>query len=351
MNVVARGRSEPEAMTLGRIAELVGGRLIGDPGLEVDGVAPVDEAGPRQMAFLAAKRYARFVEASRAGSYLVSDGMERFAPEGLPRVVVGDAYPALRTLLEHFFPKEFRTASIHPTAVIGRGAQIGASVSLGPYAVLEDDVSVGDGCTIGAHAVVGRGTSIGPRSHLYPHVVVYHDCVIGADVILHAGARIGSDGFGYTFVDGEHRKMPQVGRCVIEDGVEVGANTTIDRGSLGDTIVGRGTKIDNLVQVAHNVRVGALTLMAALVGIAGSTRIGRQVWIGGQAGLINQLDVGDGARIAVAAKVMRDVAPGETMSGHPARPHREDLRRQARIARLPKRVDDLEEAVSRLAGA
>lgn len=351
MNVVAGGRTAPQPLTVGRVAELVGGRAEGDLDLQVLGVAPVDEAEPTQMAFLAAKRYARFVGSSDAGSFLVSTEMESFAPPGLPRVVVSDPYPALRTLLHHFFPEEIRPASIHPTAVMGRGVQLGESVTVGPYAVLEDDVRVGDGCTLGAHTVVGRRSVVGAHSQLYPHVVIYHDCVVGSGVVLHSGVRVGSDGFGYTFVDGEHRKMPQVGGCVIEDGVEIGANTTIDRGSLGNTVVGRGSKIDNLVMVAHNVRIGALTLMAALSGIAGSTRVGKGVWIGGKAGVINQLHVGDGARIAVGSDVLRDVQAGETVSGHPARPHREQLRRQAQLWRLPKRVAQLEEAVRRLAGA
>jgi UDP-3-O-[3-hydroxymyristoyl] glucosamine N-acyltransferase len=175
-------------------------------------------------------------------------------------------------------------------------------------------------------------------------VVTYADSVIGSGVTLHSGARIGSDGFGYTLVAGEHLKMPQVGRAVIEDGVEIGANTTVDRGSLGDTVVGRGSKIDNLVQVAHNVRIGARSLLAALVGIAGSTRIGSGVWIGGRASAINHLDIGDGAQVAFGSTVMRDVPAGETVSGSPSRPHREQMRRQA----LAGRLDKLFERVRRL---
>jgi UDP-3-O-[3-hydroxymyristoyl] glucosamine N-acyltransferase len=339
-----------DAMTLSEAAALVGGRVVGDGDVRFVGMAPVDEAGPEQMAFLALERYARHAESCEGCAFLVSEEMVDRVPDGRPCVVVSDAYAALRTLLECLYRDDRPEPGVHPTAVLGWVVELGEDVHIGPYVVLADDVTVGSGAVIDAHCVVGRGSSIGPGARLHPHVVVYHDCVIGANAELHAGARIGADGFGYTFVDGEHRKIPQVGRAVLGDEVEVGANTTIDRGSLGDTVVGRGVKIDNLVQIAHNVRVGARSLIASLVGIAGSTRLGRGVWVGGQAGLINQLEIGDGARIAVATKVFRDVPPGETVSGHPARPHREGLRKQAELARLPKRVARIEAEVRRLSG-
>jgi len=343
----------PLALSLDSIVDLVGGHVVGDPATQVGGVSPVEEADDNQIAFLATRRYLKHVSGSAAAAFLVADEFEKDLPDGASAVVVADPYPALRTLLHHFFPGEDLAASIHPTAIIGRGVILGDGVDVGPYAVLEDDVEVGAGARVGAHSVVGMRATIGPNTVLHPHVVVYHDSVIGRDVEVHSGACLGSDGFGYTLVDGEHHKMPQVGRCVIEDGVEIGANTTIDRGSLGDTVVGRGSKVDNLVQIAHNVRIGAGSLIAALVGVAGSTRLGKRVWLGGQAGLINQLDVGDGARVAVASKVFRDVSAGETVSGHPARPHRENLKRLAHAGRVPKlaeRISWLEEEVKRISG-
>jgi UDP-3-O-[3-hydroxymyristoyl] glucosamine N-acyltransferase len=221
---------------------------------------------------------------------------------------------------------------------------LGRSVRIGPYVVLERDVVVGDGTRIGAHSVLGSGTQVGAACVLHPHVVTYPGTVVGDRVTLHAGVRVGSDGFGYTRVGDEHLKMPQVGRAVVEDDVEIGANTTVDRGALGDTVIGRGSKIDNLVQVAHNVRIGAGSMLAALVGIAGSTRIGRHVWFGGRASAINHLEIGDGARVAFGSTVMRDVPDGETVSGSPSRPHREQLRRQATVGRL----EGLQERVRRL---
>jgi UDP-3-O-[3-hydroxymyristoyl] glucosamine N-acyltransferase len=340
-------------LSLEAIAELVGGRLAGDGAVVIDGVAPVDEAEPRRIAFLAARKYAKYVENSAATAFLVSAELEAVLPESASRVVVDEAYPALRTLLEHFHPEPGWYPTVHATAVMGRDVELGAGVEVGPYAVLEAGVRVGDGCRIGAHCVIGQGTAIGPRTRLHPHVVTYHDTVIGADVIVHSGTRLGAEGFGYTFVEGRHAKIPQVGRCVIEDGVEIGANSTIDRGSLGDTRVGAGTKIDNLVHLAHNVRVGALTLIAAMVGVAGSTRIGKGVWLGGQSGVCNQVEIGDGARVAVQTGVTRDVPAGETVSGFPGRPHREALVKDANVGRIPRlleRVRRLEKEFKRLGG-
>lgn len=344
-------RGPTASLTMAEVAERVDGRLVGDPTVEVSGLAPVDEAAGDRLAFLAARRYARYASTSAAAAFLVSEEMEGELPEGATRVVVGDAYPAMRTLLAHFHPPTPWEPSVHATAVIGPDVRLGRGVEVGPYAVLEDGVEVGDGSRIGAHCVLGRGSVVGAGCRLHPHVVLYEETALGDRVLVHAGARLGSDGFGYTVVDGEHAKIPQVGRCVVADDVEIGANSTVDRGSLGDTRIGRGVKLDNLVHVAHNVRVGARSLLAALVGIAGSTRIGEGVFFGGQSGAINQIEIGDGARVTVQTGVIGDLAPGETVSGFPGRPHREYLRSQALVARLPKlvaRIEELERAVSDL---
>jgi UDP-3-O-[3-hydroxymyristoyl] glucosamine N-acyltransferase len=332
---------------------MVGGTLVGDPAVEVTGLAPVDEAEEHHLAFLAAPRYTRYVSRCRGAAFLVATELEDELPESATRVVVDDAYPAMRTLLRHFVPEEVWNPGVHPTSVVGAEVEIGAGVEIGPYAVLEDGCRVGDGSRIGAHCVIGRRSTLGRGCRLHPHVVLYPDTVLGNGVEVHSGARLGPDGFGYTLVDGAHAKIPQVGRCVIEDDVEIGANATIDRGSLGDTRVGKGVKIDNLVHIAHNVRIGAGTLMAALVGIAGSTRIGRGVWLGGQAGVANQLEIGDGAKIAVQTGITRDVPAGETYSGFPGRPHREELERLALLGRVPKlmkRIEELEREVAKLRG-
>lgn len=342
----------PAGLTLEQVARLVGGRVEGDPDIHVHALRPIDQAGPGELGLLASKRYVRYAPESTAGAVLVSEEFAPSVPPSMASVVVTSAHEALPSLIARLHPPPpARRSGVHPTAVIGHGVRLGQNVTIEAYVVLDDGAVVGDGTWIGAHSVVGSNVDIGEQCHIYPHVVVYPGTRVGARVRVHAGARLGADGFGYTQVEGAHRKIPQVGGCVIEDDVEIGANTTIDRGSIGDTVLGHGVKVDNLVQIAHNVRIGPHTLVAALVGVAGSTRIGTGVWMGGQAGAIGHLDIGDGARIAVATKVLRDVPSGETVSGHPARPHREDLRRQAHLTRIPKlldRLDALEEEVRQL---
>lgn len=345
-----RGRT----LTLGEAADLVDGALRGPADHPVEGVAAVDRAGPRELAFLASRRYRTEVAGRGDGPWLVSADLEDELPAGAWAVVAADAHAALQILLDHFHPAAPPAAGVHPTAVLGRGVRLGAGVYVGPYAVLEEDVVLGDGVRVGAHTVVGRGSRIGDGTVLHPQVTLYAGVTVGARCVVHSGARLGSDGFGFVFRDGAHRKIPQVGGCVVGDDVEIGANTCLDRGSLGDTVVGDGVKLDNLVQVAHNVRVGSRSLMAALSGVAGSTRLGEGVWVGGQVGVVNHLEIGDGAQVAFGSILYKDLGPGETVSGHPARPHREELRTRAMTARLPElraRVKALEAEVARLSGA
>jgi UDP-3-O-[3-hydroxymyristoyl] glucosamine N-acyltransferase len=223
--------------------------------------------------------------------------------------------------------------------------RLGRGVRIGPYAVIESGAEIGDGASIGAHVVVGAGARVGAGSTHYPHDVLYPGTELGARVILHSGSAVGVDGFGYAPKDGRPAKVPQVGRCVIEDDVEVGANTTIDRGSIGTTRVGRGAKLDNLVQIAHNVTVGPAALLAAQVGVAGSSRVGAGVLAGGQAGIAGHLTVGDGAQLAAQAGVVTDIPPGQIVMGFPARPRTEFLRATAgasKVSELAKRVAALE---------
>lgn len=328
--------AEARVWTLAEVAALVNGTVEGPAHLQVRRVAPVDEAGAGELGLLASRKYLPRLDGSRAEALLTSVDLASACGDRA-RVVVADPHKALRVLLDVFHPSGVTAPSIHPTAVLGQGVELGAGVSVGAYAVVGAGSVLGDGVTLGAHVCIGARCLIGPRSRLHPQVVLYDGTVIGADVIVHAGARIGVDGFGYVFEAGEHRKVPQVGGCVLEDGVEIGANVCIDRGSIGRTVIGAGSKLDNLVHVAHNVHVGPACLLVAQVGIAGSTRIGRGVVFGGQAGAINHLTIGDGVQVAAQAGVIGDVEAGEVVMGFPARPRREFLRAQAALSRLATR--------------
>ena len=322
-------------LTAAVIAEAVGGRLIGDATATVGGVAPLDRASSQHLSFFGVARYAPVFRSSRAGVVLISPELADSAGLVTTRIVVDRPQEALLALLPRFHRATPSAPGVHPTAVIGRGVHLGVDVSVGPYTVIGDEARIGDLVIVGAHCVVGAGVTIGERSHLYPSVTLYQGSALGARVTVHAGARIGSDGFGYVQRDGQHLKIPHVGRCIIEDDVEIGANTTIDRGSIDDTVIGAGTKIDNLVQIAHNVRIGRLCLIMAQVGIAGSTRIEDGVMLLGQVGIAGHRTIGKGARVAAQGGVFGDIPAGETWSGYPARPHKEALRAQAALFKLP----------------
>jgi UDP-3-O-[3-hydroxymyristoyl] glucosamine N-acyltransferase len=330
------------------IAQLVGGELLGGADPELDGVAPLDRAGARDLSFLAHPKYLSYVDASGAGALLIGRALTERSPQERPRIVVTDVHGALALLLPSLYPPRPVTPGVHPTAVLGRNAVLGERVEIGPYVVVGDGAQLGDRVRLGAHAVIGDGCVLADDVVLHPHVTLYPGVRVGARSILHTGVRAGVDGFGYAWSGTGHRKVPQVGDCVIGADVEIGANTTIDRGSVGATEIGDGVKIDNLVHVAHNVRIGAHSVVIAQVGIAGSTIIGKGVTLAGQVGLNGHITIGDGATVAAQAGVFGDVPAGAVYSGYPARPHKEALRSQAGLARLPslvKRIRALEQAL------
>lgn len=273
---------------------------------------------------------------------LVSRELADTATAARATIVVDKPHDAILTLLPRLYVGPKRVPGVHPTARIGRGVSIGAGVSIEEFAVIGAGAVVGDGVWIGPHTVVGDGARIGKDSVLYAHSTIYSGSELGERVKIQSGARIGSDGFGYVFRDGAHQPIPHVGRCVLENDVDVGANTTIDRGSVDDTVIGAGTKIDNLVQIGHNVRIGRLCLIVAQVGISGSVHIEDGAVFGGQAGSAGHLTIGAGARIAARAGVISDVPPGETWSGYPARPHRESLRASSALFKLAGIIKKLE---------
>ena len=330
------------------IAALTNGELLGAPDVTVSGVAPLDRAGPDDLSFLAAKRYLPYFQRSSAAVVLCKPDLVTPGSMGPAcRVVVRDPHVALLAVIPVLYPEPAWEPGIHRTAIVGAGAVWEDPVAIGPYAVLGRGVRLGRNVRIGAASVLGDGVVLGNEVQLFPHVVCYSGTLIGDRVILHAGVRLGSDGFGY--VPGKNgelpRKIPQVGRCIIQDDVEIGANTTIDRGSVDDTVIGPGTKIDNLVQVGHNCRIGARCLIAGQAGIAGSTHVEDDVFLAGQAGLADHITIGRGARVTVQGGVIGDIEPGATVTGYPARNHREFLRAQAALYRLADLVDDLEALV------
>ncbi len=326
-------------MRASEIAALVDGRWEGRDDPELTGVAPLDRAAPADLSLLAHPRYAVYLPHTRAGAVLVHESLADRLAADAPAIVVRDVHRALAQLLPALYPEPRSVPGIHASAVIAPDARLGGDVAIGPHAVVGAGAVLGARTRIGANAVVGDACVLDDDVVLHPHVTLYRGVRIGARTIVHSGTRLGVDGFGYAWDGTAHRKVPQVGGCVIGADVEIGANVTIDRGSIGATEIGDGVKIDNLVHLGHNVRVGPHSIIVAQVGIAGSTTLGSGVTLGGQAGIGGHVTIGDRATVAAQAGVFGDLDGGLTYSGYPARPHREALRAQAAAFRLPKLVE------------
>lgn len=330
--------------TLQELAQRVGGRVAGDGGVAIDEIAAVDEAGSRALTFATDERYLAAALASKAAAVMVDASV---APDtaAKPLLVVDNARYALSKLLAALRPPRPQGPFAHPTAAIEPDAHLGSDVYIGAHAYVGRRARVGTGSVIGAGAYVGDDATIGERCILHPRAVVMEQCVLGDRVALHAGCVIGSEGFGWAFIDGRLERIPQVGNVVLDDDVEIGANTCVDRAQTGSTQIGQGTKIDNLVQIGHNSRIGKHCAIASLTGLAGSTVIGDYVKVAGQVGFRGHMTVGSRVTIAGQSGVWGDVEDGKTISGNPARDHREDLRREVMIRKLPKliaRVEALE---------
>lgn len=330
-------------ITAAKLAQLVGGILTGDGNKELCSVAPLDSAEIDSISFLANARYARMLDATRAGVVLVGRGVSR---QNGDYIVTDDPYSAFVIALEYFNPVDVETPGIHPTAVVASESSIDSSACIGPNCVIESGVSIGSGTVLAANVFVGRNSRVGANCHVHPNVSIRNGCVLGDRVVIHCGTVIGSDGFGFAMEQGRFRKIPQIGNVVIENDVEIGANTTIDRATMGETRICEGTKIDNLVQIAHNVRIGRHCVIAAQAGISGSTQFGDYCRVGGQAGFIGHIKIGDGAAFGAQSGISADVSPGEILSGSPARPHSLWKRMEAALPRLPellRRVKRIEE--------
>jgi UDP-3-O-[3-hydroxymyristoyl] glucosamine N-acyltransferase len=339
---IRRGRSAapPDSFTLSDVAAAVGGRLVGAGGTRLTGVAALPDAGPGDLSFVSEPRHGPAAAASGAGAFLVPD--ESLAADR-PCVVVRSPGAALAVWLASFRPAARPRAGVARGAHVHRTARLGRGVSIAAGATVEAGARIGSRSVLAAGAYVGEKAQLGEDCVLGPNATVADRCVVGDRCVFHAGAVVGSDGFGYV-PDGEaHRKVPQVGIVRVEDDVEIGANSTVDRATLGATVIGRGTKIDNLVQVGHNVRIGEHSLLCGQAGIGGSSTLGRRVTLAGQVGISDHVTIGDGAVLTGQAGIARRgrVAAGAVLSGMPALPHREFLRRAALIGRLESALERL----------
>ena len=334
--------------TLGQLAQALGAVLEGDAQRVVTGVASLDRAGPDEISFVTNRKYLALAKSSRAGALLVPADVQDLSG---PLLRTPSPRTALISLLNLFHPAPPLSPGVHPSALVARESQVHPDASVGAFAVIEPRAVVGARARVFPLVYVGEGAEIGEDSTLYPHVVVRDGVRIGRRVIVHAGAVLGADGFGFVFDGSVHQKIPQVGGLVVEDDVEIGANTTIDRATLGETVVRHGTKIDNLVQIGHNVEVGKHSILAAQVGLGGSSRVGRGVVLGGQVGVADHVTIGDGAVLGAQTGVSQDVAAGEKLFGTWGRPMREARRiwlAEAELPELVRRLRALERRLERL---
>ncbi len=330
-------------LTAGQVADLAGGKLFGNGDVPIAGVAPLHRAGPGDLSFLATARYVAAFRQSRAGAVLVVPEFQDEAEGPDTRIVVPSPHRALALVLAELTPPQPDTWGVHGSAKLGPGARWSGRIAVAEGVVIGAGARMGRDCVLGPHATVGAGARIGDLCRIDAHAVVERGAILGNRVVLHAGARVGTPGFGYARGAEGHERIPHVGGCVIGDDVEIGANTTIDRGGIDDTVVGAGTKIDNLVQVAHHVRIGCRCLIMAQVGIAGSSVVEDDVILAGQAGVADHLTVGRGARVAAQSGIIGDVEAGAVVSGYPARNHRDVLRQTAALRRLAPLATRLEE--------
>lgn len=335
-------------MRVDEIARLVNGRVQGDGSREIHGVASVECAGPDDLTFAEGARALAKAEAGRAGCVLVVEGISL---PGFTTVAVPRPKLAFIRIAAGLRPQPATQPGIHPTAVVDPKANLAEDVSVGPQAVIERGAAVASGTHVGAGAFLGEGATVGSQCVLYPRVTVYPGARIGNRVVLHAGVVVGSDGFGYVFAEGRHHKFPQLGGVILEDDVEIGSNSTVDRGSLGTTVIGAGTKIDNLVQIAHNVRIGRHCVIAAQTGISGSAEIGDYVVLGGQVGVGEKVRIEDNVMVGGQAGVSRGILHKQmTYWGTPARPLDEFKKLYAHFSHLPNlatKIKELEQSLLR----
>jgi UDP-3-O-[3-hydroxymyristoyl] glucosamine N-acyltransferase len=335
------------------IAGFLKGEIEGNPDIKVNAVAKIEEGHQGALSFLANPKYEHYIYTTASSVVLVN---KSFIPSGkidATLIRVDNAYEAFASLLRLVDQARPRKKGIHPTAVIESSAKIGADVFIGPYTYIGENCFIGDGCSIYPHVYVGDNTRLGVNCTINPGVKIYHDCVIGQECIIHAGTVIGSDGFGFApQSENEYMKIPQLGNVVLEDFVEIGANVTIDRATMGSTIIRKGVKLDNLIQIGHNVEVGENTVMAAQTGIAGSTKVGKNCMFGGQVGISGHLRIANGSKIGAQAGILGDIREENTVIlGSPAFEIKQYLKSTVVFKKLPDlkiKIDKLEKEVETL---
>ena len=334
--------------SLKEIARLIEGEVIGDESIEVEGVAGIEEAKEGEISFVSDKKHLPRLETTQASAVIVSREIKEAK---VPLIRAENPHLAFSQVMRILEPYQKPTKGVHPSAIIPEGVDLGKEISIGAHSVIEGGVKIGDNTIIYPLVYVGKGSKIGKNCLIYPQVMIREGVEIGNRAIIHSGTVIGSDGFGYIPHEGKQHKVPQIGKVVIEDDVEVGANVTIDRATLGMTWIKRGAKIDNLVQIAHNVVIGEDSIIVAQVGISGSTEIGKGVTLAGQAGVVGHIKIGDGAIVGGGAAVLKSVPSHTIVSGHPARPHVQAKRIEASVLRLPelyKMVRELKRRIEEL---
>ncbi len=334
-------------VTVREVAQLVGGTVIGDEQQLLTGINSLTEAKPGDISFLANPKYDTYLSETKATAVLVASAQKT---QNIVQLVVANPDFAFARVVATYGPKSVPPPpGIHPTAIIGDSVKLGANLAIGAYVVVADNASIGDNTIIYPHVYIGNESQVGADCMFYPQVSVRERCQIGNRVILHPGVVIGSDGFGYASLEGVHHKIPQVGIVVVEDDVEIGANSCIDRARFGRTRIGKGTKIDNLVQIAHNVETGHHCIIVAQVGVAGSTKLGNYVILSGQAGISGHLTIGDHAIVTGKAGVSKNIPPRVVVRGSPAQEIKSCQAQEVAVRRLPQTQQTVKELSARVA--
>lgn len=339
--------------TASQIAMLINAKVEGDPDTAVNSFGKIEEAGESQLSFLANPKYEEYLYTTNASIIIINDSLELKQPVSATLLRVKDAYSAFATLLAKYQElRQQKFKGLQEPHYISQSAKYGTDVFIGAFTYLGENVNVGNNTKLYPGVYLGDNVKIGDNCILHPGVKVQYNCVVGNNVTIHAGTIVGSDGFGFApQADGSFSKVPQIGNVVIEDDVEIGANSTIDRATIGSTLIKKGAKLDNLIQIAHNVEIGTNSVVAAQAGISGSTKIGKSVMIGGQAGIVGHIHIGDGARINAQSGVSKDLEAGKAVTGSPAHDYTSALRSQAISRKLPeleKRVKELEHLLAQL---